>query len=73
VTLRLVRRLGRLEARAPKPRQRVILVWVDKNGRTTKAADSDPSLTDTHLYDKYCFPYGPGNAHKQSARVEALR
>ena len=51
--MRIAQRIERLEARMPKPRRRTILVWVDENGRRTKAADSDPDLPDLNTYDAY--------------------
>lgn len=55
--MRLAQRLERLEARMPKPRRRTILVWVDKTGRRTKAADSDPDMPDPNTYDAYVVPF----------------
>jgi len=49
--MKLESRLQRLEARAPKIRKRVILVWVDGEGRRTKAADTHPNLPDLADYD----------------------
>lgn len=33
--------------------KRVILVWIDKEGRRTKVADSMPHLPDRNRYDSY--------------------
>jgi len=55
--MKLESRLQRLEARAPKIRKRVILVWVDGEGRRTKAADTDPELPDPNQYHAYLTPY----------------
>ena len=57
--MRLAQRLERLEARAPKVRRRTILVWIDRNGQRTKAADTDPDLPDSGSYDAYISRYGP--------------
>ena len=53
----MVQRLERLEARAPKPRLRTILVWIDEHGNRTKAADSDADLPDPNTYNAYLAPY----------------
>lgn len=58
--MRMLHRIERLEARAPRQRRRIILVWVDKDGNRTKAADTDPHLPDPSEYDAYVPPYGPG-------------
>jgi hypothetical protein len=42
--LRLARRIERLEARVPKGKKRVILVWIGADGKTTKVADTDPHV-----------------------------
>lgn len=57
--MKLESRLQRLEARAPRVRNRVILVWIDPEGRRTKAADTDPELPDLNHYDAYLLPYAP--------------
>ena len=41
----------------PKPKRRTILVWVDAEGRRTKAADSDPDLPDPNSYDAYVVSF----------------
>ena len=51
--MRYAARLDRLEAIKPKEQKRVILVWVDKEGRRTKVADSMPHLPDNNQYDSY--------------------
>ena len=53
----MLQRLERLEARAPKPKMRTILVWVDEHGNRTKAADSDADLPDPNTYNAYLAPY----------------
>ena len=49
--MRLTTRIDRLEARVPKGKKRVILVWIGADGKTTKVADTDPHLPDLHHYD----------------------
>jgi len=73
--LRFAQRLERLEARAPKPKRRTILVWVDKHGHRTKAADSDPDLPDPNSYQAYLAPYKSENAatREHSTKAEAPR
>jgi hypothetical protein len=58
--MRLLARIQRLEARAPKPETRFILVWTDPDGNTTKAADTHPHLPDDREYTRYLTPYQPG-------------
>jgi hypothetical protein len=58
--MRLPMRIERLEARVPRSPMRVILVWVDEDGGTIKAADSHPNLPDSCQYDEYLSPYQPG-------------
>jgi hypothetical protein len=58
--VRLLERIERLEARAPKPLKRVILVWVSPDGSTIKAADTHPDLPDDGEYTSYLTPYRPG-------------
>jgi len=72
--LRLTQRLERLEAGVPKTKRRIILAWVDENGRATKAADTDPLLPDTNLYNNYCFPYMAGGVCRMliRRRIEKL-
>ena len=65
--MRLVERIGRLEARVPKPLKGVILVWVSPDGSTTKAADTHPYLPDDRLYDDYLSPYQPGGGIRDDA------
>ena len=60
--MRIAQRLERLEARAPKPKLRTILVWVDEHGNRTKAADSNPDLPDPNSYQAYLAPYKAGSA-----------
>jgi hypothetical protein len=56
----LLLRIQRLEARVPRGRNRIILVWIGRDGRTIKAADTDPHLPDQRQYDAYLSPYQPG-------------
>jgi hypothetical protein len=56
----MIRRLERLEARVPRSRKRIILVWVGMSGRTTKVADTDPHLPDDRKYDRCLAPYQQG-------------
>ena len=65
--MRLQQRLERLEARAPKVKRRTILVWIDQNGRRTKAADTDPELPEAGTYNAYISPYGPETRVAQDA------
>jgi hypothetical protein len=65
--MRLLVRIERLEARTPKSRKRIILVWVGKNGQATKAADTDPHLPDARHYDAYLMPYQPGGGLRHHA------
>ena len=58
--MRLLTRIQRLEALAPKPETRFILVWTDPDGNTTKAADTHPHLPDDGTYTHYLTPYQPG-------------
>ena len=51
--MRYAARLERLEAIRPVEPQRVILVWVDREGRRTKVADPMPHLPDGNAYDAY--------------------
>ncbi len=39
-----------LERRLPAAPVRVILAWVDREGRLTKVADTHPHLPDDHSY-----------------------
>lgn len=50
--MKMLARLERLEAARPRMRQRVILVWIDREGRRTKVADTMPHLRDDTHYDK---------------------
>jgi hypothetical protein len=58
--VKLLPRIRRLEARAPRYRSRIVLLWVGEDGHTTKAADTDPQLLDPCLYDAYLQTYQPG-------------
>jgi hypothetical protein len=58
--VRLIERIERLEARAPKTLKRVVLVWISPDGSTTKAADTHPHLPDDRQYTRYLTPYQPG-------------
>ena len=61
VVMKVLGRIERLEAHTPKLRRRIILAWIDKEGRRTKAADTDPHLPDPGSYDSYgpqCHPGG---------------
>ncbi len=51
--MRYTARLERLEAIRPVKPKRVILVWIDKEGRRTKVADTMPHLPDGNRYDSY--------------------
>ena len=51
--MRIAARIAKLEARAPKQPKRIILVWLDPEGRRTKAADTHPHLPDTSTYHAY--------------------
>ena len=55
--MRTIARIARLEARAPKQQKRIILVWIDSEGRRTKAADTHGHLQDTNTYDAYLSKY----------------
>jgi len=59
---RYATRLKRLEALTPKGERRIILVWVDKEGRRTKVADTMPDLPDNNHYDRYMA--GCGGSHE---------
>jgi hypothetical protein len=48
----LYARLEALERRVPAAPVRVILVWKDREGRLTKAADTHPHLPDSYPYDQ---------------------
>jgi hypothetical protein len=61
--VRLLERVGRLEARMPKPRKRVILVWISPSGQTIKAADTHPHLPDDGVYTRYLTPYDPARVN----------
>ncbi len=50
--MKVLCRIERLEARTPKLPKRIILVWVDREGRRTKVADTHPHLGDSTVYDK---------------------
>ncbi len=50
--MKVLCRIERLEACIPRQRKRVILVWVDREGKQTVAADTDPHLSDFPAYDK---------------------
>jgi hypothetical protein len=65
--MRLTTRIERLEARVPKGRKRVILVWIGAEGKTTKVADTDPHLRDERHYDCYMAPYQPGGGLRTHA------
>jgi hypothetical protein len=65
--LRLTTRNERLEARVPKGKKRVILVWIAKDGKTTKVADTDPHRRDERYYDSYMAPYQPGGGQLSDA------
>jgi hypothetical protein len=65
--VRLSVRIERLEARVPKSRNRVVLVWIGKDGRTMKAADTDPHLPDPRKYDSYLPPYQFGGGLRTHA------
>jgi len=58
--VRYAARLDRLEAIRPVKPKRVILVWIDKEGRRTKVADSMPYLPDDNHYDSYMTGCGGG-------------
>jgi hypothetical protein len=45
-------RVEALERLIPSGRRRVILVWIDREGRRTKAADTHPHLPDNNFYDE---------------------
>jgi hypothetical protein len=60
VTVKVLGRIERLEARAPRPQRRIILVWLHKDGHTTKVADTHGHLPDPAPYNAYLPPYGPG-------------
>ena len=49
--MKILSRIERLEARVPKGKSRVILVWMDRSGRRTKVADTNPELPDLRIYD----------------------
>jgi hypothetical protein len=59
----LLRRIERLEARVPKPLQRVVLLWVSPDGSTIKAADTHPRLPDDGQYLRYLTPYDPARVN----------
>jgi hypothetical protein len=61
--LRLTTRIARLEARVPKGKKRVILVWIAADGKTTKVADTDPELPDRRHYDSFLSQYQPGGGN----------
>jgi hypothetical protein len=65
--MRLLLRIERLEAKAPTSPKRIILLWIGRNGRTTKAGDTDPHLPDGRHYDSYRFPYLPGGGLRTHA------
>jgi len=46
--MKLLARLAQLEARVPRPRDRVILLSIDPDGRRTLEADSRPDLPETN-------------------------
>jgi hypothetical protein len=48
--MKLLFRIERLEARMPRPKRRIILVWIDGEGRRTVAADTHPHLADSSPY-----------------------
>ena len=56
--MRITARIQRLEARAPTGTKRMILVWIDSEGRRTKAADTHAHLPDANKYDAYLSKYG---------------
>ncbi len=56
-SMKLGSRLQRLEAKAPKIRKRVIVIWIDGEGRRTKAADTGPEFPDLNQYHAYLAPY----------------
>jgi hypothetical protein len=58
--VKLALRIQRLESRLPKVQKRVILVWISPDGRTIKAADTHPHLSDDGKYTRYLTPYQPG-------------
>ncbi len=46
----LYARMEALERRAPPSPRRVILAWIDREGRLTKVADTHPHLPDDRSY-----------------------
>ncbi len=64
--MKVVCRIGRLEERAPKQPRRIILLWIDREGRRTKVADTHPHLPDPGEYDSDisgCHPGGGIEGH----------
>jgi hypothetical protein len=55
--MRLTTRIERLEARVPKGKKRVILVWIGADGKTTKVADTNPECPDHRHYDSVLSGY----------------
>jgi hypothetical protein len=61
--LRLTTRIERLEARVPKGKKRVILVWIGADGKTTKVADTNPERPDHRHYDSVLSRDQPGGGN----------
>jgi hypothetical protein len=58
--MKLLVRIQRLEARVRKTQKRFVLLWIDPEGGTIKAADTHPHLPDDGQYTRYLTPYQPG-------------
>ena len=59
--MKVLSRIARLEAHMPRLPKRIILLWVDREGKQTKVADTHPHLLDPNEYDadiSRCHPGG---------------
>ena len=65
--MKILARIELLESRLPKPPKRYILIWIGRDGHTTKAADTHPHLPDARCYTRWLAPCQPGGGIRNDA------